>query len=326
MDTDKDYLRSRFTELKLESLDHNRQSVLLTYHRLVANSKVSCDLSNGQISFVPCTSDGSKRLWNGLVHLITSMPWRNPVGRQLYFFVTCGDHILGMVALTSALAQLRLRDALLGWDKEEKWTHRGINSIYNIQTCVPTRTFAPFLTGKLLVYIIFSDEVSEYLQGFYGDPVLGFETTSLFGKSAMYNRIPFLRYLGLTEGLSGLYLSNADWRKALSEYYRIYPRTKTNRQAPVKFQILDKLMGHYKKEGEEPPFEYFSAEFRRGVYFGMRKDTAGCSVEKQSVTWRQRWFQMRQSKVSQSSQLVSDITEQWLKRQGVFSTVQLSLM
>ena len=238
---------------------------------------------NGNISIEFCETKDQIQKWKAFVHLTTSLPWKGAVGRQVKYFVKCDDVIIGMIHLTSPLAQCAVRDAYCAFDN--KW--EDLKHIYNIETCVSISEWSNLLTGKLCLYTVFSNEVKQYLQNKYGDNVVGFETTSLYGKSSIYNRIPFFKYLGLTEGLSAVYISDNDWRKLWAEYKTVYPNTKTNRLAPVKFQIVDKMAKYYKKIGKEFPYTYSSANFKRGVYFGYCIDK---SLDEQINDWRNRWL------------------------------------
>lgn len=238
---------------------------------------------NGNISIEFCETKDQIQKWKAFVHLTTSLPWKGAVGRQVKYFVKCDDVIIGMIHLTSPLAQCAVRDAYCAFDN--KW--EDLKHIYNIETCVSISKWSSLLTGKLCLYTVFSNEVKQYLQNKYGDNVVGFETTSLYGKSSIYNRIPFFKYLGLTEGLSAVYISDNDWRKLWAEYKTVYPNTKTNRLAPVKFQIVDKMAKYYKKIGKEFPYTYSSANFKRGVYFGYCIDK---SLDEQINDWRNRWL------------------------------------
>ena len=303
---------------KIESLEKNKELLYGYIARFGLEQSISCNLMEDDIRVVFCDNRALVRKWKAFTHLVSSLPWRGSVGRQLKVFVMCGDCILGMVHLTSPLAQLRARDELLGWDKDSKWKEKQINRVYNIETCVPTRKYAPVLTGKLLVYLIFSREVIGQLYERYGDEVLGFETTSLFGESSMYNRIPFLRYLGLTDGLSGVYLTDTEWRGILKEYYEVFPCTKTSRLAPAKFQIVDKLRNYYKTRGLDFPYLYQSEQFRRGIYFGFVKD-ADLPIAEMVTQWRQRWLLGRLSrgyKPDVASLGLSQPAEDWLNRIG----------
>lgn len=242
-----------------------------------------CDLLNDDITIEFCETKEQIQKWKAYIHLTTSMPWKGAVGRQVKYFVKCNNVIIGLVHLTSPLAQCAVRDTYCNfYDKWENLKH-----IYNIEACVPLPNYSNLLTGKLLVYTIFSNEVRKYLENKYSDYVMGFETTSLYGKSSMYNRIPFFNYLGLTEGLSAIYLSDDEWKKIWEEYQQVYPNTKTNRLAPVKYQIVDKLSKYYKKNNKHFPYTYQSIAFRRGVYFGYYIDS---TLQQQIDSWRNRWL------------------------------------
>ena len=280
---DKQELRELFTEQKEETLQKNK--TLLEKYQDEYNNNLSkdIDLLNGNISIEFCETKDQIQKWKAFVHLTTSLPWKGAVGRQVKYFVKCDDVIIGMIHLTSPLAQCAVRDAYCVFDN--KW--EDLKHIYNIETCVSISKWSSLLTGKLCLYTVFSNEVKQYLQNKYGDNVVGFETTSLYGKSSIYNRIPFFKYLGLTEGLSAVYISDNDWRKLWAEYKTVYPNTKTNRLAPVKFQIVDKMAKYYKKIGKEFPYTYSSANFKRGVYFGYCIDK---SLNEQINDWRNRWL------------------------------------
>ena len=250
---------------------------------LTAVLNKTVDLVNGNINIEFCETKEQVQKWKAFVHLTTSLPWKGAVGRQVKYFVKCDDVIIGMIHLTSPLAQCAVRDAYCNFNN--KW--EDLKHIYNIETCVSISTWSNLLTGKLLLYTVFSNEVKEYLYNKYSDDVVGFETTSLYGKSSIYNRIPFFKYLGLTEGLSAVYISDDNWRKLWAEYQTVYPNTKTNRLAPVKFQIVDKMAKYYKKIGKEFPYTYSSTNFKRGVYFGY---CINKSLDEQIDTWRNRWL------------------------------------
>jgi len=189
-----------------------------------------------------------------------------------------------------------------------------MNGLVNIQTCVPTPEYSHLLTGKLLVYLIFTKEVADYYYNKYGDHLIGVTTTSLFGKSSMYNRLKQLSYLGLSDGMSAVYIPDDEWHKLLKEYYSRFPNTQTNRLAPVKFQIIDKLAKKYKSEGRDFPYTYQSLSFRRGVYFGyMCKNGKDVLLGKQDMPlyelptvhkaynmWKDRWFVPRFSRIVES--------------------------
>ena len=279
----KEELRHLFDEHKQETLIKNTSLINKYRDEYEENLNKVIYLVNDNITIEFCETKEQIQKWKAFVHLTTSLPWKGAVGRQVKYFVKCNDAIIGMIHLTSPLAQCAVRDAYCNFDN--KW--EDLKHIYNIEGCVSISTWSNLLTGKLCLYTVFSNEVKEYLCNKYNCDVIGFETTSLYGKSSIYNRIPFFKYLGLTEGLSAVYISDDDWRKLWAEYQTVYPNTKTNRLAPVKFQIVDKMAKYYKKIGKEFPYTYSSTNFKRGVYFGYCIDK---SLEEQINDWRNRWL------------------------------------
>lgn len=253
-----------------------------------ADNSGSVNLLTGKISVDFCETPDEKRKWKAYTLVTSSFPWRGAVGRQVKAFIKCDEVILGMIHLTSPLAQMRVRDAYL--DFENKWTQ--LQEFYNIETCIPMPNYSRFLTGKLLVYIVFSEDTYSYLENKYGQRVSGFEVTSLYGKSSMYNRIPFLKYLGKTDGMSAIYITEEEWKNLLKDYKSKFPEMKSNRIAPVKFQIVDKLSKWYTSRGQAFPFEYHSEVYRRGVYVGKRSDH-NVTTEESISEWKRRWLKKR---------------------------------
>lgn len=283
--------RGLMYEQKQESLEKNKK--LINKYRLDYDMELTstCDLLSDNIYIQHCSNQTLKQKWTAFVHLTTSLPYRNSVGRQVKLFIVCGKSIIGMVHLTSAMAQLKLRDEYLGWSYDEKWTNKKINGIYNVQTCVSMK-YQDLLTCKLLVYCVFSKEIKSLLMNLYRDKVNGIEITSLYGKSSVYNRIPFLKYLGKTEGNSAVLISDENWKKLLNEYNIRFAKKRgkaisKTRLAPVKFQIINKMEEEYIRNNETFPYDYKKVEFERGVYFGSDFDY---SLNERINQWKTRWL------------------------------------
>jgi len=304
-------LRLLFNKEKINTLKENEKLINRYKNKIEYYNNIMIDITKIKPYLYFCETKEDKQFWTAFVHLTTSLPFKSAVGRQIKIFVKDKntDYILGMVQLTSDLAQLRVRDTYIGWSYKDKWEH--INNILNIQICVPTRRYSYLLIGKLLVYCLFSIDIVQYYLNKYNDYLVGLTTTSLYGKSSMYNRIPFLKYLGLSDGMSAVYISNEEWKKILKEYYKYFPKTNTKRLAPVKYQIIDKLASYYKRHfNKEFPYEYQKIEYRRGVYFGYLckngKDflNGKCNVPFHNVftvydsfiNWKNRWFNPRYEK------------------------------
>ena len=292
MSVDKLKLRALFDESKQESLVKNKKIIDQFIDEYNEDQKKTADLVNGKITVLPCETTKEKRRWAAYVHLEHSMPYRGGVGRRVQFLVYCDDVVIGMFQLMSPMAQCRVRDQNMEWtDKETKW--KNVNRCYNISICCPVRKYANVLTGKLLVFTIFSKEVVDYMAKKYDHEVLGFETTSLYGKSAMYNRIPFLKFLGLTDGYSAICITDGEWKKIRDEWRERLPNNKqagkdTSRLAEVKYQVIHKLKGWYKKNKIDFPYNYEDVSYRRGVYFGFTPDCP--SLDSRIAEWRKRWL------------------------------------
>lgn len=311
MEITKDEMRKLMWEQKVETLKNNHDLILEYLDTYKNNLVTSCDLMNDEIRIIVCNQKSQISMWNAFTHLTTSLPFRGSLGRSLKFFVVCGDHILGMVNMRSAPSQCGLRDKYLGWSHADKWKSYKMNTIFDMGVCVSTRRYADFLTGKLLVYVAFSNEVANQLKikytrrqvsfdlegvGIKDDKILGYMVTSLYGKSSIYNRIPFLKYLGKSKGFSGIYLSDNEWQKVKKEFMKAFPR----KALPLKFQTIDRLAIHYKKQGKEFPYEFRNTAWQRGVYFGHLKD-AGKSLIEMVEDWRTRWFVKRVANIDYDS-------------------------
>jgi hypothetical protein len=280
--SEKRQLMSKFRDDNLK----NNSTIIDYFSDLYKDdSEKECDLLHGRIYVHFCETSYEKKKWKAYVLMTSSFPWKGAVGRQIKAFVMCDSVPLGMIHLTSPLAQLRVRDSYLNFT--DKW--KELQSYYNVECCMSMPKYKNMLTGKLLVYAIFSQYVYQYIRGKYNSPVLGFEITSLYGKSSIYNRIPFLRYLGLTDGLSAIYITDEEWKVLLEDYKTKFPKPKGNRLAPVKFQIVDKLNKWYSSRGIEFPYHYSDIMFRRGVYLGMVEDH-NVSLDDSVTEWRNRWL------------------------------------
>ncbi len=300
----KDDQRALMAKQKQETLEKNEKVISKYRKDFEENAQLDCDLMTDPISIHFCETTKEKQMWATFLHISSSLPYRGFVGRRKQFFVKCGEVIVGMVQMASPLAQSRPRDQYLGFkDAKDKWAN--INKYYNICACVSTAKYSQLLTGKLLVYVIFSKEVQDYLQAAYDGPALGFEITSLFGKSSIYNRIPFVKFLGETDGYSAVAISDTDWLKIKAEWIEKCGHHKragkdTTRLAEAKFQILAKLEGWYKRNKLEFPYVYKQEATKRGVYFGFLDGKV--TVQERVGEWRERWLKGRISRGYKSNE------------------------
>lgn len=288
-------------EKQLEFISMQKDEILSRYCWMIDkyrdeyeyNNNLDIDLGIASIRLVFAESKNDIQKWRVFSMLTTSLAGEDAVGRRLKVFVYADDMIIGMLQFCSPLAILGERDKYLNLGENKFQILKGI---YNIGSCIPIRKYAHLLTGKLLIYAAFSNEVREKLQSRYGDRVIGYETTSLYGKSSIYNRIPFLKFLGVSKGYSAVHISLEDWNKIKQEYFSIFPRKMGKQMGLKKYQILDRLNKYYKKLNKPFPYEYKSTLFQRGIYFGYVIDK---SLDEQVQIWRERWYFPRKERLGQ---------------------------
>ena len=126
----KQELRELFIEQKKETLEKNKTLIERWGGHYHDNLNKRCNLMKDEITINICKTKEEVQQWKAYVHLTTSLPWKGAVGRQVKYFVMCKDVIIGMVHLTSPLAQCAVRDKYCNfYDKWENLKH-----IYNIET------------------------------------------------------------------------------------------------------------------------------------------------------------------------------------------------
>lgn len=155
-----------------------------------------------------------------------SSPCSEYIGRRIRLLIrddgVDGRPIIGIAALGSSIIHIPDRDKWIGWNKETRTN----NIIYTMDAYV-LGALPPYnylLGGKLLSYILVSNEIREIYKEKYKDKITIIRkrkandwvcifTTSLYGNSSQYNRLKFkdrLLYIpiGYTAGYGVLHISN----------------------------------------------------------------------------------------------------------------------
>lgn len=147
-------------------------------------------------------------------------PYSDYVGRRIKILVRDSalpnSPIIGIAALGSPLMQISNRDKHIGWTMSEKKIN--LNSTMDIYVLGAMPPYNELLGGKLISYILASREVREIVINKYSNVNSKIElaclfTTSLYGKSSIYNRLNFndkKLYLpvGYTKGQGTSHISN----------------------------------------------------------------------------------------------------------------------
>ncbi len=137
-----------------------------------------------------------------LNHFITTGKNQNNIGRNLYYIVR--DKVtlqyLGLITISSDYLDLTCRDNRIGWTKEQKTMRMAKHSCV-ASTLVPTQPFGyNYVGGKLLALLVLSDQIQSDYERIYGDKLVNFTTTSLYGSYSQYTRLKYWKKVGNSNG------------------------------------------------------------------------------------------------------------------------------
>jgi hypothetical protein len=163
------------------------------------------------LHFVVCREQWQHDLWRIVKLTHWSMPPNEYVGRRKQILVFDGDYLLGLVGLASCIWGLTARDKWIGWDVDQK--RKRINYLVDayVLGAIPPYN-GQYRGSKLLAYLTASDEMREIWRSEYGFSPAAVVTTTLFGHSAVLNRlkhddVKLWHNLGYTRGLGTMHFS-----------------------------------------------------------------------------------------------------------------------
>ncbi|MCD6123988.1 hypothetical protein J7J62_02315 [bacterium] len=122
----------------------------------------------------------------------------------------------------------------------------------------------------------------------YGTDIEVVFTTSIFGKSSLYNRIRNLKYLGLTEGYH-LILPEKCIEEIQEIYKKHFPHRKIKKTALARHVI--RMYDHLQKAGIKLSFKI--PKLTRGVYICENLLPLKDNLEH----WYYRWFLPRKNRI-----------------------------
>ena len=196
----------------------------------------------------------------------------NP-GRNVKFFVKdkTSNKVLGVISLGSDVTSLGVRDEYIGWTKDDKFKNGRLNhtAIGSTICCTQPLGFN-FLGGKLVAAMVTSKTIRDTWKELYGQTVVGFSTTALYGIHSMYNGIPHWKTLGETKGKISLKPDDKfydvwhQWLKDNNqeEYDKVTTSTTGQPVTGIKQKILQLI---YKELGiKRAEYEH---GFKRGCYY-----------------------------------------------------------
>ena len=279
-------------------------------------------------------------IWNFFKVFVSSFNGDTGKGRCIRILIRdkTSRKYLGIASIKSDFLSLPARDKIIGWD--EKTKKEMVQYLWHINTCVPLQPFGyNFNGGKLITSLIFTKEVYNMISRKYdtNNKVAGFTTMSLYGKGIMYDRLPFLKFVGYTEG-TGIEVPNDLYEKCIAFLIdRDGKETieKFNKQSSTKRNKMRRVCTLL---GINPNLVYNNVQ--RGVYFGytspesrdflhgkisennFKVHTHLKSVKEVSDWWKERWARQRydnllQKKTFQSIIVFNQVDKKLLHAQSV---------
>ena len=155
--------------------------------------------------YVEIVDDNAKEStrWTEIRKLIHTMEFVANPGRNVKIYVKdkVSGKILGQISLGSDITSLGVRDAYIGWSKDNKFKEGKLNNTSIATTIVSTQPFGyNFLGGKLIAALATSPIVRNYWKKKYDNVLIALGTTSLYGIHSQYNGIPHFKTLGESKG------------------------------------------------------------------------------------------------------------------------------
>jgi len=244
---DKQVIRDSMQVKRHESL--MQHAVWVANHLQLARQNIADGRSvwNSSIEpvFEPCETQEQLDIFR-VFRFYWSSPYSDYVGRRVKLLVRDdalpGKPLIGIAALGSSIIHIPARDSWIGWDKDT----RTKNLIYTMDAYVlgALPPYNHLLGGKLMSYIVASNEVRDVFRRKYKGKVTNIcgrtanrlaciFTTSLYGRSAQYNRLRYdgdLLYIpiGHTKGYGTLHLTNETF-EAMRELLKARDISVTNR-------------------------------------------------------------------------------------------------
>ena len=245
-------------------------------------------------------------LWIYFRRMISSAPFAVRPGRRLLYWVVDdrSGGVLGILELCSELLVLKLRDDRIGWTRG-RMLGGGLNHVGSIGTCVCVHPFGILTGGKFIMTAATGDGVSGDWTYKYGDRLAALTTTSLYGRSSVYNRIKYWEYLGHTNSTGHFQIDDRTWLtiKRFMRANGLMTRKNTSSINPTSRTDSQNLVCSKLKID----LSKYVAPQPRGIYFHARGEDACAYLrgEKPEFTprdmtndraarwWLDRWYSMR---------------------------------
>jgi hypothetical protein len=186
-----------------------------------SSNKLPKEYTPKKLRLVVCEQQWQHDLWRIIKLHHWSMPPNEYVGRRKRILVFDDKKVVGLIGLASCIWGLASRDSWIGWDVHKK--RERINYVVDAYVLGAIPPYNGDTRGsKLLAYLASSKEISNIWRDSYGHSPAVIVTTTLFGHSAVLNRVKheeevLWRHLGYTRGLGTMHFSlqTIDYAKEL---------------------------------------------------------------------------------------------------------------
>jgi len=222
------------------------------------------------------------------INNISSMYYKGRVGRRLDLLVYYSDVPLAYIQYGSPVMNRPLN----------KWLHHKFNDfnfkllnekVVDLSVCISFGNITKYLGGKLAVFVSISKEIVKLFDEKYNTNIEVVYTTSIFGKSSLYNRVRNLDYLGLSEGYHSI-LTKKQIEEIKRAYRIAYPHRKIKKSALAEHII--RMYDHLQNDGYKLSFEI--PKTKRGVYVCDKL----LPLKENLNYWYNRWFLPRRARIN----------------------------
>ena len=205
--------------------------------------------------------------WTLLRQGISSMEFVANPGRNQKYFVKdkITNKYLGVICMGSDVVSIKVRDAFLGWTKENKLDDAKLQHTAIGTSIIATQPLGfNFLGGKLVSALVTSSTIRNNWKEAYNQTLAGITTTALYGVHSQYNGIPHWKTLGETAGQINLKPDDSIylvWNQWLKENHPEEHHKAVNATGP-KNNIINRIFKHLGMKAKD-----YQHGFKRGVYF-----------------------------------------------------------
>lgn len=251
---EKNKIRDNYSINRLKKLEENTDFINENLNNLIKNLATGeeCLKSSIEPVFEICTTKEQLKLFK-MCRFYWSSPYSDYVGRRIKIIIRDAalknKPIIGIAALGSPLLNLAPRDQFLKWTLDSK--KEKLNSCMDIYILGAMPPYNHLLCGKLIAYMLMSNEIRKIYTDKYSinekkQELVCLFTTSLYGKSSIYNRIKYqnkLAYIpvGFTKGQGTFHISDKSFslmKKYLEKENRYHSNNIIKGGSNWKFRVI----------------------------------------------------------------------------------------